>query len=60
MSSPEFVSYEHWILLVDQYVQRALGVIDLPDYQYRDAYDSEVTAAEVAEDIIQRTQRGDF
>lgn len=59
---PSGLDYDRWMLLVDAHVVRMIGVhvLDLPDFQFRDAYDDEQEAIDVATEIVERTERGDF
>ena len=47
--------YRIWWAAIDHLVRRKMGfgLLDLPDYQFRAAYDSGMTPSEVAEEIIE-------
>jgi len=62
MSDRYELDFDRWRLLVDEYVKRMVGVSvdDLPDYPYRDAYEGDQSAVDVAQDILARTERGDI
>ncbi len=48
------LQFEDWMLDVDRLMTResGLGVDDLSDYNYRDAYNDQVTPAEVVADVL--------
>lgn len=46
--------FRRWLKTVDNILtaQTGIGVLDLADMNYRDAYDDEVTAREMAGDVL--------
>ena len=48
------MTFEQWMAGVDKQVQRRIGVsvYDLPDWNYRDAYDAGAGVVDTAKDVI--------
>lgn len=47
-------NFETWMVEVDRrlVVACSMGVDDLPDYSYRDAFDAGISASEVADEAL--------
>lgn len=54
------MAYDDWMSQVNAHLSNktcGLTSMDLPDYDYRIAYDNELVPAEVAEDVVEFTKR---
>jgi hypothetical protein len=56
------LDFDRWLLLVDAHLKRMIGVgvYDLPDYQFRDAYEDDAQAMEIADELAARFESGDI
>lgn len=52
---PDGMTFAQWMVQVDRVIGAACGLthLDLADWNYRDAFDSEVTPEEAAESVLE-------
>lgn len=58
MTKDDDLQFDRWMQTVDLVMRRrfVVGVHDLPDYMFRDAFDSEMTPNDVVDDIWAKFQ----